>query len=81
MVWPYAIDIPEQRLASIGTKPEAHDRSRAPDTGGWSAGPGLSTDVGGERARFVGHFAVQEEPERPQTSLRALLAALPGERS
>jgi pimeloyl-ACP methyl ester carboxylesterase len=41
MVAPYTIDIPDGRLAAIGTRVAAYDWSQLPDVGGWSAGVGI----------------------------------------
>jgi hypothetical protein len=41
MINPYAIDIPDERLAAIRIRMEAYDWSQLPDTGGWRSGVGV----------------------------------------
>jgi pimeloyl-ACP methyl ester carboxylesterase len=41
VVAPYTIDVPDERLAAIGTKIADYDWTQLPDAGGWSAGVGI----------------------------------------
>ena len=41
MVVPYTINVPDRRLAAIGTKIADYDWTLLPDAGGWSAGVGI----------------------------------------
>ncbi|WP_027545742.1 epoxide hydrolase family protein [Bradyrhizobium sp. WSM2254] len=51
MVAPYTINIPDERLAVIGTKLAGYDWNQLPDAGGWSAGVGI-----GDLRRLVAYW-------------------------